>query len=760
MFSKIISLQEVRVKKKYKTILIASLVTIFSFVQMGYIALAEDQDSSPLGTNNEQNVSDAQGDQSVSNAKADFVLTNDDTGEVVKTWSLGEENKLVSTLQAINTGASADGSMPPSGTHTLTLNANLVLPSTMWLQHNQNLTFQSAEGKKFSMSLGKISQTTPVYEELIACGDSCDDLNLTFKNIILDGKNKSRGIEMEKGTTLKAEDCIFQNFTKPSDRYSAGMTIFALKAKGLIINNCVFENNDAIDKSAACIATGQINDCKITQTTFKNNKAKNAAAIFFYGTKATVDKCTFDSNVSTDKDANAAGGAISLSRGADITIANSEFIKNEASNGGAIRLNNGCRLKIDNSKFNENKANKGTAGAILAIDNIQINKSTFSNNQALNSGGAISQYYGALQASNTIFDGNKAGEYGGAIMLMKDAQANIGEKTAFTNNSCGNQGGAIFDDKYSYEDPADASTGYTNLKTDKTVRFDGNSAPYFSNPPKNYQDFNWINFSKTSFTGLKNPDNQEPLLRNDFPLNNYDVNYISKTEFADVTFEYKSRDSKQNLPEVIKKSCRANMQAPIGSFVMPSMPETKEFNIDGQNWKFDIWVPSVQKIKKENNKFTGYWYQLQNIKVKKVWEDDKDKEGKRPKDVIIRLIADGKITNKQIILNADGKWEGSFKDLDDYNKGKKVIYSVKEEELDKKYKSSVKGDPKDGFVITNKYQIAKKPEPQKPNTKTPHKDKAPSTGDNALELLLYVTLLLTFEVVYLKSRTANIKEKR
>ena len=58
---------------------------------------------------------------SPTNEQKPYVLTKDETGEVVQSWDVGEENDLVNIIQSISNDGRpmGDGTIPPQGPHTL-----------------------------------------------------------------------------------------------------------------------------------------------------------------------------------------------------------------------------------------------------------------------------------------------------------------------------------------------------------------------------------------------------------------------------------------------------------------------------------------------------------------------------------------------------------------------------------------------------------------------------------------------------------------
>ena len=91
---------------------------------------------------------------------------------------------------------------------------------------------------------------------------------------------------------------------------------------------------------------------------------------------------------------------------------------------------------------------------------------------------------------------------------------------------------------------------------------------------------------------------------------------------------------------------------------------------------------------------------LIEFNVSKVWDDNDNQDGIRPKSVIIKLLENGKETDKTIELNDDNEWQNSFTDLVKKKNGKVVSYTI-EEIIDDTYTCKVEGNMGDGFVVTN-----------------------------------------------------------
>ena len=85
------------------------------------------------------------------------------------------------------------------------------------------------------------------------------------------------------------------------------------------------------------------------------------------------------------------------------------------------------------------------------------------------------------------------------------------------------------------------------------------------------------------------------------------------------------------------------------------------------------------------------------VPVKKIWDDSNNKYGKRPEKITVKLYAGEElIKSKEIVPDANGNWEYTFKNLPKYNAGNEITYKVVEDAV-KGYVTTY-----DGYNITNK----------------------------------------------------------
>ena len=77
----------------------------------------------------------------------------------------------------------------------------------------------------------------------------------------------------------------------------------------------------------------------------------------------------------------------------------------------------------------------------------------------------------------------------------------------------------------------------------------------------------------------------------------------------------------------------------------------------------------------------------------KIWDDDENKEGKRPSSVTVRLYADG-TEIAQFEMNADNEWIWRYS-APKYAAGEEIEYTITEDEVEG-YTCKI-----EGFVVTN-----------------------------------------------------------
>ena len=86
-----------------------------------------------------------------------------------------------------------------------------------------------------------------------------------------------------------------------------------------------------------------------------------------------------------------------------------------------------------------------------------------------------------------------------------------------------------------------------------------------------------------------------------------------------------------------------------------------------------------------------------DVPVTKIWADENDQDGKRPKSITVQLYADGlAVEGKTLTLDAAGNWQGTFAGLTKYKAGQEIKYTAKETAVPEGYDVSY-----NGTTITN-----------------------------------------------------------
>ncbi len=142
--------------------------------------------------------------------------------------------------------------------------------------------------------------------------------------------------------------------------------------------------------------------------------------------------------------------------------------------------------------------------------------------------------------------------------------------------------------------------------------------------------------------------------------------------------------------------------------------------------------------------FTVINSRLTEVDVRKVWDDNHDLGRKRPAEVKIILLADGRDTGRSLSLSRKNGWKGSFTDLDVYADGKKIVYTVSEDPVSGYKKPVITGDAAKGFTVTNSIL----PPP------------SPKTGDDTQQWPWMTSMLLSAGLLITDSLLRERKRKR
>ena len=254
---------------------------------------------------------------------------------------------------------------------------------------------------------------------------------------------------------------VQQSLFKENTATYMGGAIDMQKTRGSFVN-CTFERNSAKSlpnkkTAGGAIFSGDRSNITVQQSLFKENTATdNGGAIHMQKTRGSFVNCNFERNSAKSlPNKKTAGGAISSCDRSNITVQQSLFKENTATdNGGAIHMQK-ARGSFVNCNFERNSAkslpNKKTAGgAISSCDrsNITVQQSLFKENTATISGGAIHMQKTRGSFVNCTFERNSAKNLpnqkpaGGAISSNDRSNITV-QQSLFKENTATYIGGAI-----------------------------------------------------------------------------------------------------------------------------------------------------------------------------------------------------------------------------------------------------------------------------------------------------------------------------
>ncbi len=140
-----------------------------------------------------------------------------------------------------------------------------------------------------------------------------------------------------------------------------------------------------------------------------------------------------------------------------------------------------------------------------------------------------------------------------------------------------------------------------------------------------------------------------------------------------------------------------------GVYTIDEIVAPAGYEIDPEESHFTLEVTSdggaVRRVK--NNKISTI-----DIPVAKVWDDADNQDGIRPLNVIVRLLANGTDTGATTGLNEANNWTASFTDLDEYQNGEKIAYTIEEVTVPG-YTTAITGDTETGYTVTNTHEPEK-----------------------------------------------------
>ena len=393
-------------------------------------------------TLNVKDVSAAPGDTIYVNGSGGNDLWNGQSATHT-TGTIGPKKSIKNATDTVNKGGTINIA---NGVYSGAKNTNIIINTNMGIK-GQSLkgTIINGTGNNWILYIATgvhatISNLTLTNGNMNAGGAIYNSGTLTVTRINLSHNSVNNGVggAILNVGNINLTDCNF------------GGNTAAIGAGGAITNEgimaltaCNFINNSAKNGAGGAITNEAA--LNVTDSYFKGNTASYGGAIYNYGGDLTVTNSTFYRNVAT----NNPGGAI-CNVGGTFTVKQSSFTGNEAIAGGAI-YSNTANPKLKDSTFTDNGKMNGSGGAIyLYSGNLTVTRCNFTSNTA-SQGGAI-ENGDKLTVKNSNFTNNIVTAIGGAIINDYMSVLNITDST-FTNNHepyYGGGGGAIYNGGTTY----------------------------------------------------------------------------------------------------------------------------------------------------------------------------------------------------------------------------------------------------------------------------------------------------------------------
>lgn len=237
--------------------------------------------------------------------------------------------------------------------------------------------------------------------------------------------SRSAGIYANRLDGLKIKTCAFNN-----NQTSRGL-IYPFHSSNVLIEDCLFENNDANTANGGGIFSFQNRRMRIRGCNFISNSANIGGAIVVNGSELppdtlsniVIENCHFENNESDDS-----AGAIYCNSNPDITISHSAFVNNTGKFAGAVYIEQALENQSDTSR-------------------IRIDSCTFIYNSSENIAGALRFRNSSAKVENSVFENNSTQGFldggGGHILILSPGQQVVFRNSIFKSGESGGFAGAV-----------------------------------------------------------------------------------------------------------------------------------------------------------------------------------------------------------------------------------------------------------------------------------------------------------------------------
>ena len=200
--------------------------------------------------------------------------------------------------------------------------------------------------------------------------------------------------------------------------------------------------------------------------------------------------------------------------------------------------------------------------------------------------------------------------------------------------------------------------------------------------------------------------------KNEATINGADAKFVGTWTFVaksspaptyKATHEFVSGSASKELPQEVKSLLPADKpDLADGTKAIPTQPVKTEVKTADGTWTFKSYDKNEETINGADAHFIGTWTfaaDSTTLTGSVIWIDNDNAAGRRPKSVLVHLLADGQDTGISVTVDEAMGWKYSFENLPRFKDGKEIIYSVREDEVDG-YSNQV-----EGMNVTNRLLV-------------------------------------------------------
>jgi len=183
--------------------------------------------------------------------------------------------------------------------------------------------------------------------------------------------------------------------------------------------------------------------------------------------------------------------------------------------------------------------------------------------------------------------------------------------------------------------------------------------------------------------------------KNEATINGADAKFVGTWTFAakpspaptyKATHEFVSGTAGKELPQEVKDLLPSDKpDLADGTKTTPTQPVKTEVETSDGTWSFQSYDKNEVTINGADVHFVGTWTFASDsttLTGSVIWIDNDNAAGRRPKSVLVHLLADGQDTGISVTVDEAMGWKYSFENLPRFKDGKEIIYSVREDEVE------------------------------------------------------------------------------